>query len=92
MTNALNFLPKCDHVIVIDQGAIVESGTYHELKSGQSKFSKLLREFTGSEINEESTDAQSTEAVEDGQSHEDEHEDLADVYTVDDGTSIIGEK
>ena len=92
MTNALNFLPKCDHVIVIDQGAIVESGTYHELKSGQSKFSKLLREFTGSEIKEESTDVQSTEAVEDSQSHEDEHEDLADVYTVDDGTSIIGEK
>ena len=79
-------------MIVIDQGAIVESGTYHELKSGQSKFSKLLREFTGSEIKEESTDVQSTEAVEDGQSHEDEHEDLADVYTVDDGTSIIGEK
>ena len=79
-------------MIVIDQGAIVESGTYHELKSGQSKFSKLLREFTGSEIKEESTDVQSTEAVEDSQSHEDEHEDLADVYTVDDGTSIIGEK
>ena len=87
MTNALNFLPKCDHVIVIDQGQIVESGTYHELKSGQSKFSNLLREFTGSEINNDND--QSEQAVE--QSHdEDEHDDLADVYNVDDGTSIIG--
>ena len=90
MTNALNFLPKCDHVIVIDQGQIVESGTYHELKSGQSKFSNLLREFTGSEINDDND--QSEQAVEQAnQSHdEDEHDDLADVYNVDDGTSIIG--
>ena len=91
MTNALNFLPKCDHVIVIDQGQIVESGTYHELKSGQSKFSNLLREFTGSEIDKEN--AESRETVENSQSHdEQEDEDLADVYTVDDGTSIIGKK
>ena len=88
VTNALNFLPKCDHVIVIDQGQIVESGTYQELKSGQSKFSKLLREFTGTEINEENLEAADT--VQDSQGHEDEDEDLADVYTVDDGTSIIG--
>ena len=90
VTNALNFLPKCDHVIVIDQGQIVESGTYHELKSGQSKFSNLLREFTGSEINDDND--QSEQAVEQAnQSHdEDEHDDLADVYNVDDGTSIIG--
>ena len=91
MTNALNFLPKCDHVIVIDQGQIVESGTYHELKSGQSKFSNLLREFTGSEIDKEN--AESRETVENSQNHdEQEDEDLADVYNVDDGTSIIGKK
>ena len=91
MTNALNFLSKCDHVIVIHQGQKVESGTYHELKSGQSKFSNLLREFTGSEIDKEN--AESRETVENSQSHdEQEDEDLADVYTVDDGTSIIGKK
>ena len=91
MTNALNFLPKCDHVIVIDHGQIIESGTYQELKSGQSKFSNLLREFTGHD-NEEVTTVPSgpTEAVHSDQSDVQDDEDLADVYTVDDGTSLIG--
>ena len=91
MTNALNFLPKCDHVIVIDHGQIVETGTYHELKAGQSKFSNLLREFTGNETEE--VQLPEVEIVDENQSHDDDDdEDLADVYTVDDGTSIIGKE
>ena len=91
MTNALNFLPKCDHVIVVDHGQIVETGTYHELKAGQSKFSNLLREFTGNESEE--LQLPEVEIVDENQSHDnDDDEDLADVYTVDDGTSIIGKR
>ena len=42
-TNSLAFLPECDRIIVLEEGKILEIGSYDHL----IKTSKLFREFIG---------------------------------------------
>ncbi|KAI0360724.1 multidrug resistance-associated ABC transporter [Trametes cingulata] len=53
VTHALHVLDKTDYIYVMDEGVIVEQGTYQELmKSGQA-FSRLMEEYGSLEKQEE---------------------------------------
>jgi len=45
VTNQLQFLPKADRVVMIDQGQILEMGTFRQLMAAGKDFSKLMTEF-----------------------------------------------
>ncbi|KAG7096565.1 hypothetical protein E1B28_003986 [Marasmius oreades] len=47
VTHALHFLPEVDYIYVLDEGKIVERGTYEELMNAGGEFSKFLEEFGG---------------------------------------------
>ncbi|CAK9781035.1 hypothetical protein CC85DRAFT_282605 [Cutaneotrichosporon oleaginosum] len=63
VTHALHFLPHVDHIIVLENGRVSETGTYQELKDAEGPFSKLVREF-GSEDVEEKEAGDEEEAIE----------------------------
>lgn len=73
VTNALHLLPQVNRIYVIDDGRIVETGTFQQLKSGESKFSDILREYTIDE-----SMAPVSEEVQNN--NFEEEEDLADIY------------
>ena len=58
VTHALHFLPFCDHILVMDNGRIAESGTYQALVASDGEFARFAREFGSKE------DAQSGEKEE----------------------------
>lgn len=63
VTHALHFLPHVDNIILMDEGRIVEQGTYAELRSrSNGAFAKLVKEF-GSEDQHEETEANEAEAI-----------------------------
>lgn len=45
VTHAIHHVSKCDLIISMDRGRIVEQGTFQELKTGNGPFSRLLRDF-----------------------------------------------
>lgn len=45
VTNKLSVLPEVDHIIVLKDGQITESGSYEELLSGKGVFSQLLTNY-----------------------------------------------
>ncbi|KAF9268335.1 hypothetical protein L218DRAFT_954696 [Marasmius fiardii PR-910] len=47
VTHALHFLPEVDYIYVLDEGRIVERGTYEELMSDGREFSKFIGDFGG---------------------------------------------
>lgn len=52
VTHALHFLPNVDHIIVLEDGHVSETGSYNELLAANGAFSRLIAEF-GSEQQEE---------------------------------------
>ena len=60
VTHALHFLPHVDHIITVDNGRIVEQGTYDELIARQGAFAALLAEF-GNEEEEDKKEADGKE-------------------------------
>lgn len=58
VTHALHFLPSCDHILVMDNGRIAESGTYQDLIVANGEFARFAREFGSKE------DAQADETEE----------------------------
>ena len=48
VTNATQYLHKCDYVIVLDNNTIAHQGTYDELKKANIDFTALLTEADGS--------------------------------------------
>ncbi|OQR74305.1 multidrug resistance-associated protein 1-like [Tropilaelaps mercedesae] len=54
VTNMLSVLPKCDRIIVLKDGKIVEQGTYQDLKNAVGEFSEFFKEHTRE--NKEDTD------------------------------------
>jgi ABC-type multidrug transport system ATPase subunit len=51
VTHALHFLPHVDCIITIDEGHVVEQGTYTELMERDGAFAALVKEF-GTQENE----------------------------------------
>lgn len=45
VTNSLNFLPQSDEIIMIQDGMIVQMGTYEELSSQKGPFSDFTRNY-----------------------------------------------
>jgi ATP-binding cassette subfamily C (CFTR/MRP) protein 1 len=43
VTNSLNYLPQMDTVIMLENGEIVESGSYDELKSKNGFFVEFIK-------------------------------------------------
>ena len=43
MTNSLSFLPQTDEILLIENGQIMEKGTYDELKNGGAAFSDFIK-------------------------------------------------
>ena len=63
VTHALHFLSYVDNIILMEDGQIVEQGTYEELKRDGRAFSRLIRDF-GSEDKREAKDDDEQSAVE----------------------------
>jgi ATP-binding cassette subfamily C (CFTR/MRP) protein 1 len=45
VTNSLSFLPQVDQIIMIDDGYIIETGTYVELKRKEGAFTDFIKSF-----------------------------------------------
>ena len=54
VTNSLNFLPQVDEIIMLDEGFIVETGTYDQLKNKNGTFTEFMKAFLeANEANQE---------------------------------------
>ena len=54
VTNSLNFLPQVDEIIMLDEGFIVETGTYDQLKDKNGTFTEFMKAFLeANEANQE---------------------------------------
>ena len=54
MTHGIvGFLPQCGLVVSIDEGSIMEEGTYDELMERNGTFAEFICGFTNTEENEE---------------------------------------
>lgn len=53
VTNQLNILSYVDQIIVLDEGRVVERGTYEELLSKDTDFSDLLKKYSNDESEDE---------------------------------------
>lgn len=49
VTHALHFLPLVDRIIVMDNGKIMEEGTYNELLDAEGAVSYLVKQFGAQE-------------------------------------------
>lgn len=46
MTNSLSFLPQVDKIIMLEDGSIVEMGTYEDLRKNESgQFNEFIRNY-----------------------------------------------
>ena len=45
VTHGLGFLPQCDKIVVMDNGAITEVGSYTELVEQDGAFAEFLRNY-----------------------------------------------
>lgn len=50
-THRLHWMPQMDYVLVLDQGRLVQQGTYEELASKPGPFTKLMARARGEETN-----------------------------------------
>lgn len=61
-TNSLFVLPHVDHIVVLDEGRIVESGSYKELMAKEHGYlAETMRLHSGTHENDQEKPAQSTE-------------------------------
>lgn len=49
VTHALHFLPQVDYIYVINNGRIVEEGTYSDIMNRKDGFSRFVTEFGSTE-------------------------------------------
>lgn len=50
----MSFLPQADHILVLVEGEITESGSYQELLSRHGAFADFIHTFARTEIKKES--------------------------------------
>lgn len=60
VTHALHFLSHCDRIYTLDNGRIVEEGSYTQLISDGGNFARLAKEFGGSSGSSESPEESPT--------------------------------
>ena len=53
VTHGIGFLPQCDSITSMDEGQVVEEGTYDELMTNNGAFAEFIRVYTNTEENEE---------------------------------------
>ena len=53
VTHGLSYLPKVDHIIVVVEGRVSESGTYQELLNKQGAFADVLKMYITQEDEDE---------------------------------------
>ena len=51
MTHGIGFLPQCGRVTSMDEGQIVEEGTYDELMENNGSFAEFIHVYTNTEEN-----------------------------------------
>ena len=45
MTNSVNYLPQCDAVLMVENGEIIEAGTYEQLKAKAGFFAEFMNSY-----------------------------------------------
>lgn len=60
VTHGVHWLPKVDHILVIDNGVITETGTFEDLVSQAGAFAKFLEEHLLMAESDEETDEEGT--------------------------------
>lgn len=63
ITHALHFLPEVDHIYTLQDGRVVEGGTYDNLMNKQGAFCDLMRDFGGAKELQDEDDADKEEAA-----------------------------
>lgn len=55
VTNSLEFLSQCDHILVLDNGQIVEQGKYEDLNCKKGVFFALIQSHLNDKVSEENS-------------------------------------
>ncbi|KAF9255406.1 ABC transporter [Marasmius fiardii PR-910] len=63
VTHALHFLPEVDYIYVLEEGRIVERGTYEQLMNDGKEFSKFVGEFGSGGAESEDTDEEEQKVI-----------------------------
>ncbi len=63
VTNALSFLPEVNKIIMLDNGAILEMGSYDQLVENNSHFAKFIKNYVQSSNQEEEYEAKPVETT-----------------------------
>jgi ATP-binding cassette subfamily C (CFTR/MRP) protein 1 len=74
VTHALHFLPYVDNIITIDNGHVVEQGTYTELMAREGAFSRLVKEFGNEENEKREEEVDEKKKVQEEEVEKKEHE------------------
>ncbi|PBL03741.1 ABC protein [Armillaria gallica] len=64
VTHAVHFLSHCDYIYTLDDGSIVEQGTYQNLLADDGNFARLVTEFGGTSSSPETSDASDDDGLE----------------------------
>ncbi|KAK0495417.1 ABC protein [Armillaria luteobubalina] len=64
VTHAVHFLSHCDYIYTLDDGSIVEQGTYQNLLVDNGNFARLVTEFGGTSSSPETSDASDGDGLE----------------------------
>lgn len=56
-TNSLGFLSECDEIIMLDEGEVIENGSYDELIENDKHFAKFIENYVQSSNQEEEQEA-----------------------------------
>lgn len=49
VTHGIGFLPQCNRVTSMDEGEVVEEGTYEDLMANNGAFAEFIRIYTNAE-------------------------------------------
>lgn len=66
VTHALHFLPNVDHIIMLEDGHVSETGSYNELLAANGAFSRLIAEFGSEQTDEKEAGDEESAIEEDG--------------------------